>query len=128
MPTPSNTTQPSLFQKTANAPSQLFPTPRTTRRNTYALRVQGNRMHSYNLFDGDIVIIRCHQQGSHQETAIAIINQQEIVLKQLSISRLGVHLWPADTTIPDVFLRNGDIQALGMVMGVERHTNQSQHH
>jgi repressor LexA len=81
-----------------------------------------------NLFDGDVIIIHRHQHGSHQETAIATINQREVALKQLSISRLGVHLWPEDTAIPAIFLHNCDIQVLGMVMGVEHHAKHSQHH
>ncbi|WP_447894057.1 LexA family protein [Vreelandella sp. GE22] len=88
-----------------------------TRRNTYALRVRGNRMQQYNLFDGDVIVIHRHQRGPHRETATATINQHEVVLKELSINRLGVHLCPEDQAMPAVFLHNGDIQVLGMVMG-----------
>ncbi|MGO2397762.1 MULTISPECIES: LexA family protein [Halomonas] len=92
--------------------------PRRTRHNTYALKIRGNRMRDCNLFDGDVIIIRRFQCDTHEETAVAHINQQPVALKQLSISRFGVHLWPADTQAPDLFLHNRDIQVLGMVMGV----------
>ncbi|WP_434984496.1 LexA family protein [Vreelandella zhaodongensis] len=136
MPLPSLAAHQGLSQGVAQSPSQVstsatrqaYPAPRVTRRNTYALRVRGDRMRECNLFDGDVIIIRRHQHGSHQETAIATINQREVALKQLSISRLGVHLWPEDAAIPAVFLHNCDIQVLGMVMGVEHHAKHSQHH
>ncbi|MEA2118931.1 LexA family protein [Halovibrio sp. HP20-50] len=98
-------------------------TPSVTRRNTYALKVRGNRMCDCNLFDGDVIIIRRYQHDTQTETAVAEINQQTIALKQLSISRFGVELWPEDTLQPALFLHNQDIQVLGMVMGVEPHTS-----
>lgn len=96
-----------------------------TRRNTYALKVRGDRMRDSNLFDGDVIIIRRYQHDTQQETATVTINQREVALKQLSISRLGVHLWPEDAATPALFLHNCDIQVLGMVMGIEHHP---QHH
>jgi repressor LexA len=104
-----------------SVPRTYAPTPSITRRNTYALKVRGNAMRDCNLFDGDVIIIRRYQHDAQTETAVAEINQQKIVLKQLSISRFGVELWPEDTLQPALFLHNRDIQVLGMVMGVESH-------
>lgn len=116
MPTPTATLNP---MPPALRPCTL--TPSVTRRNTYALKVRGNRMCDCNLFDGDVIIIRRYQHDTHAETAVAEINQQEIALKQLSISRFGVQLWPEDALQPALFLHNRDIQVLGMVMGIEPH-------
>jgi repressor LexA len=102
-------------------PRPYSPLPSVTRRNTYALKVRGNAMCDCNLFDGDVIIIRRYQHDAQSETAIAEINQQKIALRQLSISRFGVELWPEDTLQPALFLHNRDIQVLGMVMGVEPH-------
>lgn len=99
-----------------------------TRRNTYALKVRGDRMRDSNLFDGDVIIIRRYQHDTQQETAVVTINQREVALKRLSISRLGVHLLPEDAATPEVFLHNCDIQVLGMVMGIEHHDSPSRHH
>ncbi|WP_346795619.1 S24 family peptidase [Halomonas sp. Bachu 37] len=93
---------------------------RVMRRNTYALKVRGNAMCDCNLFDGDVIIIRRLQAGTNEETAVAEINQREVALKKLSIDRFGVHLLPADSLLPAVFLHNRDIQVLGLVMGVNR--------
>ncbi|MBZ5487216.1 hypothetical protein HW452_06725 [Halomonas aquamarina] len=125
MSAPSRASRSSLA--TASCPSKnlqsarAFKAPRMTRRNTYALKVRGNRMRDCNLFDGDVIIIRRFQHDTHEETAVAQINHQEFALKHLSINRFGVHLWPADAHTPDLFLHNRDIQVLGMVMGVAQH-------
>lgn len=95
--------------------------PSVTRHNTYALKVRGNALCDCNLFDGDVIIIRRYQHDTQTETAVAEINQQKIALRQLSITRFGVELWPEDALQPALFLHNRDIQVLGMVMGVEPH-------
>ncbi|MCA1773645.1 MAG: hypothetical protein LC677_13985 [Halomonas sp.] len=92
-----------------------------TRRNTYTLKVRGDRMADCNLFDGDVIVIRRYQHDNQDETVIAEINQQALALKQLSISRTGVRLWLDDAQNREVFLHNRDIQVLGMFMGIEHH-------
>jgi repressor LexA len=109
------------FARRQPAPRPYAMTPSVTRRNTYALKVRGNALRDCNLFDGDVIIIRRYQHDTQTETAVAEINQQTIALRQLSISRFGVELWPEDTLQPALFLHNRDIQVLGMVMGVEPH-------
>ncbi|MDQ7732949.1 S24 family peptidase [Halomonas sp. SpR1] len=109
------------FGRRQPAPRPYAMAPSVTRRNTYALKVRGNALCDCNLFDGDVIIIRRYQHDAQTETAVAEINQQTIALRQLSISRFGVELWPEDTLRPALFLHNRDIQVLGMVMGVEPH-------
>lgn len=104
------------------APSSHKQNATVTCHNTYALKVRGNSMCDSNLFDGDVVIIRRYQRDRQKETAVMTINQREIALKQLSINRLGVHLLPEDAATPAVFLHNGAIQVLGMVMGIAHNT------
>ncbi|OWV28666.1 LexA family protein [Halomonas campaniensis] len=116
MATPTTT-----FARRQPAPRPYAMPPSVTRRNTYALKVRGNALRDCNLFDGDVIIIRRYQHDTQTETAVAEINQQTIALRQLSISRFGVELWPEDTLQPALFLHNRDIQVLGMVMGVEPH-------
>ncbi|BBI48695.1 hypothetical protein HORIV_11160 [Vreelandella olivaria] len=117
----SMTTPTTTFARRQPAPRPYAMTPSVTRRNTYALKVRGNALRDCNLFDGDVIIIRRYQHDTQTETAVAEINQQTIALRQLSISRFGVELWPEDTLQPALFLHNRDIQVLGMVMGVEPH-------
>ncbi|MGM0543670.1 MAG: LexA family protein [Pseudomonadota bacterium] len=97
------------------------PAARMTRRNTYTLKVRGNRMADCHLFDGDVIVIRRYQHDNQDETVIAEINHQTLALKQLSISRTGVRLWLDDGRHSEVFLHNRDIQVLGMFMGIAHH-------
>jgi len=90
------------------------------RRNTYALRVRGDSMVECNIFDGDVIIIERRESAENGETAVVMINQQEVTLKTLYIERSGVRLQPANESMPPIYLKNSDIQVLGMVMGVVR--------
>ncbi|AMD01922.1 MULTISPECIES: LexA family protein [Halomonas] len=90
------------------------------RRNTYALRVRGDSMIDCNIFDGDVIIIERQESAENGETAVVLINQQEVTLKKLYIEKNGVRLQPANESMPPIYLKNSDIQVLGMVMGVVR--------
>ncbi|SHE61834.1 repressor LexA [Modicisalibacter ilicicola DSM 19980] len=93
---------------------------RMVRRNTYALRVRGDSMIDCNIHDGDVIIIERHESAENGETAVVMINNQEVTLKKLYIDRSGVRLQPANEAMPPIFLRNDDVQVLGLVMGVMR--------
>lgn len=99
---------------TVQAPASMV------RRNTYALRVRGDSMVDCNIFDGDVIIIERCESAENGETAVVLINQQEVTLKTLYIERSGVRLQPANESMPPIYLKNSDIQVLGMVMGVVR--------
>lgn len=90
------------------------------RRNTYALRVCGNSMVDCNIFDGDVIVIEQRESAENGETAVVMINNQEVTLKKLYIEKSGVRLQPANQHMAPIHLRNCDIQVLGMVMGVVR--------
>lgn len=96
---------------------------RMVRRNTYALKVRGNSMIDCNIFDGDIIIIERHESAENGETAVVLINNQEVTLKKLYIDKSGVRLQPANDAMAPIYLKNDDIQVLGLVMGVARPQN-----
>ncbi|SEM03450.1 transcriptional repressor LexA [Halomonas caseinilytica] len=93
---------------------------RMVRRNTYALRVHGNSMIDCNIFDGDVIIIERRESAENGETAVVMINDQEVTLKKFYIEKSGVRLQPANESMAPIYLHNSDIQVLGMVMGVVR--------
>lgn len=98
---------------------------RLVRRNTYALRVRGDSMIDSHIFDGDIIIIERYESAENGETAVILINNQEVTLKKLFIEKNGVRLQPANDTMAPIFLKNEDVQVLGLVMGVMRHASQA---
>lgn len=99
--------------------SVLIPS-RMVRRNTYALRVCGDSMIDSNIHDGDVIIIERQESAENGETAVVLINSQEVTLKKLYIEKSGVRLQPANESMPPIYLKNDDIQVLGLVMGVMR--------
>ncbi|MFY0989456.1 transcriptional repressor LexA [Halomonas sp. C05BenzN] len=93
---------------------------RMVRRNTYALKVRGDSMIDCNIFDGDVIIIERQESAENGETAVVMINDQEVTLKKLYIEKSGVRLQPANESMAPIYLKNSDIQVLGLVMGVAR--------
>jgi repressor LexA len=96
---------------------------RMVRRNTYALRVRGDSMIDCNIFDGDVIIIERCESAENGETAVVMINDQEVTLKKLYIEKSGVRLQPANERMAPIYLSNDDIQVIGLVMGVVRQTD-----
>ena len=118
---------PLLGEVSAGLPIEACPSGGTVRapacmvrRNTYALRVRGDSMIDCNIFDGDVIIIERQESAENGETAVVLINQQEVTLKKLYIEKSGVRLQPANESMAPIYLKNSDIQVLGMVMGVVR--------
>jgi repressor LexA len=98
---------PLLGDVSAGLPIEACPTAGTIqapacmiRRNTYALRVRGDSMIDCNIFDGDVIIIERQESAENGETAVVLINQQEVTLKKLYIEKSGVRLQPANESMP----------------------------
>ncbi|WP_025732228.1 LexA family protein [Carnimonas nigrificans] len=108
-----------LEQEKVSVPTRLV------RHNTYALQVRGDSMIECNIFDGDIIIIEKTESAENGETAVVMINNREVTLKKLYIEKNGVRLQPANQSMPPIYLKNGDIQVLGLVMGVARRPAQA---
>ena len=56
-PVAPSTPTPLASRSASSHARQACTPPRVTRRNTYALRIRGDRMRDCNLFDGDVIII-----------------------------------------------------------------------
>ena len=67
-----------------------------------------------------MIIIERQESAENGETAVVMINDQEVTLKKLYIEKNGVRLQPANETMPPIYLKNSDIRVLGLVMGVAR--------
>lgn len=100
--------------------SSVYIPSRMVRRNTYALKVRGDSMIDCNIHDGDVIIIERYESAENGETAVVMINNQEVTLKKLYIEKSGVRLQPANQDMQPIYLKNDDIQVLGLVMGVMR--------
>ena len=101
-------------QETVAVPSSMV------RTNSYALRVRGHSMIDDNIEDGDIVVIEKRESACNGESVVAMINGETVTLKKFYIERDGIRLQPANPTMEPIYLRNEDVQILGIVTGVIR--------
>jgi repressor LexA len=90
------------------------------RRNTYALKVRGHSMIDDNIQDGDIVIIEKRETAENGQSVVAMINGEQVTLKKFYVERNGIRLQPANPEMEPIYLRNEEVQILGIVTGVIR--------
>ncbi|MDH5178437.1 MAG: transcriptional repressor LexA [Gammaproteobacteria bacterium] len=90
------------------------------RKNTYALRVRGHSMIDDNIQDGDIIVIEKRETAENGQSVIAMINGEYVTLKKFYVERDGIRLQPANPEMDAIWLRNEDVQILGIVTGVIR--------
>ncbi|MBN2646776.1 MAG: peptidase [Thiotrichales bacterium] len=88
------------------------------RKETFALRVKGNSMIDENIHHGDIVIVERKASAENGESVVVRINGETVTMKKLYIEKEGVRLQPANTQIAPIFLKNQDVEILGIVRGV----------
>jgi len=84
----------------------------------YALRVNGNSMIDEGVFDGDKVIVRKQPAVENGETAVALINGNEVTLKKIYKEKNGFRLQPANPTMKPIFTKELIVQ--GKVISVIR--------
>lgn len=70
--------------------------------------------------DGDIVIIERRNSAENGESVVVKINDEEVTMKKLYIEKDGVRLQPANAEMKPIFLKNADIEILGIVTGILR--------
>jgi len=90
------------------------------RRNTYALKVRGHSMVDDNIQDGDIVIIEKRESAENGQSVVAMINGEQVTLKKFYVERNGIRLQPANPDMEPIYLKNEEVQILGIVTGVIR--------
>lgn len=90
------------------------------RKNTYALKVRGHSMIDDNIQDGDVIVIEKRETAENGQSVIAMINGEQVTLKKFYVESQGIRLQPANPEMPPIYLRNEEVQILGIVTGVIR--------
>ena len=90
------------------------------KRNTYALKVRGHSMIDDNIQDGDIVVIEKRETAENGQSVVAMINGESVTLKKFYVEKDGIRLQPANSEMEPIWLRNEEVQILGIVTGVIR--------
>lgn len=93
------------------------------RKESYALRVMGTSMIDDNIEDGDIIIVQKKETAENGQSVVALINNETVTLKKFYIEPNGIRLQPANPTMPPIYLKNDQVQILGIVTGVLRRPN-----
>lgn len=84
----------------------------------YGLKVLGNSMIDDGIFDGDTVIIKKQNVIENGETAVALINGDEVTLKKIYKEKSRFRLQPANPSFKPIFVKQLIIQ--GKVISVFR--------
>ena len=90
------------------------------RRNSYALKVRGHSMIDDNIQDGDIIVVEKRETATNGESVVAMINGEQVTLKKFYIEPNGIRLQPANPDMEPIYLKNEEVQILGIVAGVIR--------
>ncbi len=90
------------------------------RKDCYALRVRGDSMIDDNIEDGDIIVVEKRASAENGQSVVAMINGESVTLKKFYIEKDGIRLQPANQSLTPIYLKNEEIQILGIVMGVIR--------
>ena len=76
----------------------------------FALRVQGDSMIDEGIFDGDTVIVRKQNTVENGETAVALINDNEVTLKKIFREKNRIRLQPANPKLKPLYVKAVVIQ------------------
>ena len=104
-----------------NEDSQTVAVPANmVRKGCYALRVRGHSMVDDNIQDGDIIVVESRISAENGQSVVALINGERVTLKKFYVEKDGIRLQPANPELAPIYLRNDEVQVLGIVVGVVR--------
>lgn len=87
---------------------------------TYALRAQGNSLAEEMIVDGDLLVFEARSRAHPGETIIALINQQDTVVKKFYLEEGYVRLSGVHSHHHPMRLREEDVAIQGILTGLLR--------
>jgi repressor LexA len=118
---------PLLGMVTAGQPMDLFEHKESiavpasmVRKSSYALRVRGDSMIDDHIEDGDIIVVEKRDSAENGQSVVAMINGERVTLKKFYIEKNGIRLQPANPDLSPIYIKNEELQILGVVIGVIR--------
>ncbi len=93
----------------------------------FALGVKGDSMIDEGIFDGDTVIVRKQSSVQDGETAVALINNNEVTLKKIYKEKNRIRLQPANPKLKPFYVKEVIIQGkvISTFRNVEKHDDQN---
>ncbi len=120
---------PLLGTVAAGSPIEAVSTPDTvavpadivSRKECFALRVEGDSMIDDHIVDGDIVLLEARKQPRNGETVVALVRCDEVTLKRFHLDGPTVTLAPANPHLKPMEFPAEDVEIQGVVIGLLRH-------
>jgi len=103
------------YRETVSVPTSMV------RKSSYALRVRGDSMIDDHIEDGDIIVVEKRDSAENGQSVVAMINGDSVTLKKFYIEKDGIRLQPANPDLQPIYIKNEELQILGIVIGVIRH-------
>jgi repressor LexA len=88
--------------------------------NTYVLQIAGNGFIEDHLLDEDFLIVEATSSVVDGQTIIALVNKQDTVIKKIFENIDFVRLEACNPSYQPLFIRKGNIEIQGVVLGVFR--------
>jgi len=91
----------------------------------FALEVQGDSMIDDGIFDGDTIIVRKQNTVEDGETAVALINNNEVTLKKIYKEKNRIRLQPANPKLKPFYVKEIIIQGkvISTIRNIEEQEN-----
>ena len=85
----------------------------------FALDISGDSMKDAGIYDGDVIIARQQPVAEHGDVVVALLNEDEATVKELSIRGDNIELRPRNPEHKPISIRPGDgLHILGKVIAV----------
>ncbi|MDH5182318.1 MAG: peptidase, partial [Gammaproteobacteria bacterium] len=68
----------------------------------------------------DLIVVEKRETASNGESVVAMINGEQVTLKKFYVEANGIRLQPANPDMEPIYLKNEEVQILGIVAGVIR--------
>jgi SOS regulatory protein LexA len=86
--------------------------------NYFALRVNGKSMKDENIDNGDIVIVKQQQTAENGQKVVALINNNEVILKKIYREKDKIRLEPANPEFKSVLIEPDNLKVQGVVTDI----------
>lgn len=78
----------------------------------YALQVKGDSMIEDGIFDGDVIVIRSQNVADNGQTAVAIIDDNQVTLKKIYKENGKIRLQPANKNLKPFYRKQVEIRGI----------------
>lgn len=92
---------------------------------TYALKVRGDSLIEELIADGDYLLIEARQEAQAGETVVALLNQNDIIIKKYFLEEAYVRLVSLNPHAHPLIVREDDLMIQGVVVAVIRKSGQT---